>query len=113
MSAIGSNKDNALLCQSVIISISHEGNWYLHPTQMSTNESDRIIVFAEYGTDRGWHRKRVPDSFYHLVKLWRDPANTAEEGIFTCVFTSDSDKHNNIIQSLWVSTIQVSQSKLA
>ena len=62
------------------VSLSYGGNWYLHPTQMSANESDRVVS-VKNGTDRGWERKKV-DTSYHLVRLWRDPANTAEKGIF-------------------------------
>ena len=86
MSAIGITGDNALLCRSEMSSRSNQGNWYLHPTHMSTDESDRIVN----GPDRGWHRNRTWGANYHLVRLWRDHTNTAEEGILTCTFTLDN-----------------------
>ena len=56
------------------------GNWFLHPTQMSTDGSDRIVGPP---VDRGWSRNRGLDSGHRLVRLWRQSA-TAEEGVFTC-----------------------------
>ena len=37
----GDNYDVALFCQSQL-SLSTGGNWYLHPTQQTTDDSDRI-----------------------------------------------------------------------
>ena len=91
MSAIGTNEDTALLCRSEVSSDSNQGNWYLHPTKMSTNETGRIVSGAILGDDRGWHRNRIKytAASYQLVRLWRDLANTAKEGIFTCTFRLD------------------------
>ena len=88
MSAIGTSKDNAtLFCRSEVNYGSNKGNWYLHPTQIRTEEMDRIV--SGYRADRGWHRTRVNYTNYRIVSLWRNPANTAEEGIFACTFTVD------------------------
>ena len=37
----GDNDEDALICRSEIL-ITEHGNWFLHPTQISTDESDRI-----------------------------------------------------------------------
>ena len=80
---IGYTVNSALLCQS---SHSNEGKyWYLHPTNKSTANSDRIISAEQ--SDRGWHRNRGS----RVVRLWRDSSNTAEEGVFTCNIEGDSN----------------------
>ena len=52
---------------------------------MSTDGKDRINKAR-----RGWHRNRHKYTDYVIVRLWRDPNNTAEEGTLTCTFTLDS-----------------------
>ena len=86
ISTIGDNDGTALICRSVI-PISSNGNWYLHPTEMSTDDGDRI---GSGGVpDRGWSRNRATVSEDHqLVRLKRDSA-TAEEGVFTCHIPGD------------------------
>ena len=82
---IGDTNGNALVCHSGI-PISNSGNWYLHPTEMSTGDGDRI---ASPPPDRGWSKTRATDSQGHrLVRLRRDSA-TAEEGVFTCHIPGD------------------------
>ena len=65
-------------------------NWYLHPTQLSTAEGDRIL-----DTDpRGWTRNRGIRSIsngHRLVRLKRHSTITAEEGVFTCHIVGDSN----------------------
>ena len=52
---IGDTNGNALICRSEK-AISSGGNWYLHPTEMSTDDSDRIGSGGVL--DRGWSRNR-------------------------------------------------------
>ena len=80
--------DDALLCQSDVETAAGNVNWYLHPTQLSTAEGDRI-----QSTDpRGWARNRGTDSNSHqLVRLKRYSTITAEEGVFTCHIVGDSN----------------------
>ena len=72
---------DALLCQSDVETAPGNANWYLHPTQLSTAEGDRI-----QSTDpRGWARNRGINSDEHrVVRLKRHSTITAEEGVFTC-----------------------------
>ena len=76
----------ALLCQSGVETAAGNANWYLHPTQLSTAEGDRI----QSSDPRGWSRNRGIDSYYHrLVRLKRYSTITAEEGVFTCHVVGD------------------------
>ena len=78
----------ALLCQSDVTPNGGNGDWYLHPTQLSTAEGDRI----ESTDPRGWARNRGSDSDEHrLVRLKRHSTITAEEGVFTCHIVGDSN----------------------
>ena len=74
------------MCRS---ELSHDevgiGNWYLHPTQQSIENEDRI----EGGNDRGWYRGRVISGNKQVVRLMRVSA-TAEEGVFTCDIAGDT-----------------------
>ena len=84
---IGDSNDNALICRSRI-PISSGGDWYLHPTEMSTDDSDRINPVNGV-PDRGWSRNRATDSEgRRLVRLRRISA-TVEEGVFTCGIPGD------------------------
>ena len=92
---IGDNNVDALICRSETV-VSSGGNWFLHPTEMSTDEGDpnddsddgdRIVDYDP----RGWRRNRGYDSEgYRLVRLRRGSA-TAEEGsgVFTCHIPGD------------------------
>ena len=87
VTTIGDTNRNALICRSGK-AISSSGNWYLHPTEMSTDDGDRIVSDVG-GPDRGWYRNRATDSEGHrLVRLWRD-SDTPEEGVFTCHIPED------------------------
>ena len=79
----GDNNEDALICRSEIPS-SDLGNWYLHPTEMSINDVDRIVY------DQGWARNRGTDSGHRLVRL-RRISDTAEEGVFTCHIPGDNN----------------------
>ena len=81
---------DALLCQSDVTTEAGNANWYLHPTQLSTAEGDRIQSFDP----RGWSRNRGIRSFinrHRLVRLKRHSTITAEEGVFTCNVVGDSN----------------------
>ena len=85
---IGDTNGNALICRSGIPTTA-DGDWYLHPTEMSTDDGDRIGSGGVL--DRGWSRNSVGDSQgYRLVRLKRDSA-TGEEGVFTCHIPGDDD----------------------
>ena len=87
----GDNNETALICRSEIpISGEGVGNWYLHPTEMSTDDGDRILNPVTIGgvLDRGWNRNRDNDSGHRLVRLRRG-YDTAEEGVFTCDIPGD------------------------
>ena len=82
---IGYTVNSALLCQSSLVHSDVGKNWYLHPTNKSTANSDRIISAGQ--SDRGWHRNRGP----RVVRLWRNLTTTAKEGVFTCNIDGDSN----------------------
>ena len=84
---IGDTNGNALICRSGI-PVSGIGNWYLHPTEMSTDDGDRIGSVA----DRGWSRNRGTDPEDHRLVRLRRATTTAEEGVFTCHIPGD---HNS------------------
>ena len=77
------NDEDALICRSEIDTFTSTfGNWFLHPTEMSTDEADR---FSD--SDRGWLRDRDLDAGHRLVILKRTSA--ALEGVFTCSIRGD------------------------
>ena len=97
----GDNNETALICRSDIPT-NEGGNWYLHPTEQSTDDGDRIV--SSYGaSDRGWHRNRGIDSEGHrIVRLWRG-SSTAREGVFTCHFAAnDSENAGNDSESVGI-----------
>ena len=84
----GDNNEDALICRS---EISISGNtstsdWYSHPTQMSTDEDDRIVSPP---ADRGWKRNRGRYSEGHRLVRLRRVSATAEEGVLTCDIPGD------------------------
>ena len=89
------NYEDALNCQSEL-PISENGNWFLHPTQLTTDESIRIQSFYD---PRGWHRKRDLIDGHRLVRLIRldsiyiysEGNDRALEGVFTCDIPGDSN----------------------
>ena len=85
---IGLVDTDALLCQSDVAAEAGNANWYLHPTQLSTEEGDRI----QNNDNRGWSRNRGSNSDGHrLVRLKRHSTITAEEGVLTCNVVGDSN----------------------
>ena len=86
----GENDEDALICRSEI-PISGIGNWYLHPTQMSIDDDDRIMNPVNGTPDRGWKRNRGSDpQDLRLVRL-KKVTDTAEEGVFTCHISGDNN----------------------
>ena len=89
----GDNEEDALLCLSEMVGL-NGGDWFLHPTQQTTDRSDRI----EDTDPRGWHRNRgtVTDG-RRLVRLRRDDSaamgdnSRALEGVFTCDIPGDTN----------------------
>ena len=94
------NDEDALICRSEIDTFtSNGGNWFLHPTEMSTDEGDpnddsdngdRIVSGGGTPDPRGWSRNRDLDSGHRLIRLRRSSA-TALEGVFTCDILGDSN----------------------
>ena len=84
---IRNNDEDALICRSERNNFtSNAGDWYLDPTERSTDTGDRIV--SPY--PRGWTRNRGLDSGHRLVRLRRG-SDTAEEGVFTCDMPGDID----------------------
>ena len=94
----GDNNEDALICRSELSSSSDGGNWFLHPTQQTTDDSDRI----QNVDPRGWSRNRATDYYshydtYQLVRLRRDDSaasgdnDRALEGVFTCNIEGDTN----------------------
>ena len=89
VTAINDNDEDALICRSGK-AISSIGNWYLHPTEMSTDDGDRIVSGVNGVPDpRGWRRNRAIDSERHRLVRLRRATDTAEEGVFTCHIPGD------------------------
>ena len=89
----GDNDEDALICQSEMPGI--VGNWFLHPTQQTMDESDRIE-----STDSRMEQDRATftignTGFGRLVRLRRDDrfasGGRAIEGVFTCHIPGDSN----------------------
>ena len=94
----GDNDEDALICQSEEPISDYGGNWYQHPTQLTTESSVRI----ESPDPRGWRRNRgivtvtsSHGSDHRLVRLRRDESvasgGRALEGVFTCDIPGDSN----------------------
>ena len=83
----GVNIEDALICHSGK-PIFSDGDWYLNPTEMSTDNGDRIANMAGV-PDRGWLRNRGFDSQGHRLVRLRRASATAEEGVFTCDIPGD------------------------
>ena len=93
----GDNDEDALVCQSEM-PVSTGGNWFLHSTQQTTDDSDKI----EGDDSRGWHRNRATINIgvtgsRRLVRLRRDDNaamgdnDRALEGVFTCHIPGDTN----------------------
>ena len=87
----GDSNEDALICRSEIPlseTFSNKGDWYLHPTQISTDEADRIAP-NDSGSYQGWRKRRESDSEGHRVVRLKRVSDTAEEGVFTCSINGD------------------------
>ena len=93
----GVNNEDALICQSEL-ALSTGGDWFLHPTQQTTDDSDKI----EPTDSRGWRRNRATINIgvtgsRRLVRLRRDDNaamgdnDRALEGVFTCDIPGDTN----------------------
>ena len=88
-----------LICQSernTTQATLEDGNWYLHPEDQTTADSDKIL----FSDDRGWRRTRTTTNGNNRQVILRrqPPPETALEGRFTCEISGD----NNPIRSLYV-----------
>ena len=90
----GDNDEDALICRSGK-PISTGGNWYLHPTEMSTNDTDRINPVNDV-PDRGWKWDGGFDFKTHLLVRLRRNSTTAEEGVFTCDIPGDANTPRSV-----------------
>ena len=79
---------SALICQSNVTT--GTGHWYLHPTEESTEEQDRIK-----DNSQGWFSTRatttVNNQQVRQVRLRRATGHTAQEGVLTCHIPEDDD----------------------
>ena len=94
----GVNEEDALLCLSEL-AINDVGNWFLHPTQQTTQHTEDGSVRIEGSDSRGWRRNRDTfaignSGFGQLVRLRRDDSiaigGRALEGVFTCHIPGDT-----------------------
>ena len=85
VTTISDTNGNALICRSGK-PVSRGGDWYLHPTEMSTDDGDRI---GSPPPDRGWRRNIAADSQGQQQVRLRRATATAEEGVFTCDIPGD------------------------
>ena len=78
---IGDSNESALICtcHSEVTGSVETSDWYFHPTQPSTSESD---VISSTGTE-GWETNRATSNDGRVVILMR-VSDFAKEGIFTC-----------------------------
>ena len=95
----GDNDEDALICLSELHNISSGGNWYLHPTQQTTQHTLDGSVRIEGTDSRGWRRNRATVIIFsetrRLVRLRRDDSaangGRALEGVFTCDIPADTN----------------------
>ena len=84
ITTIGDSNEDALICRSEMPT-TEEGNWYLHPSQLTADNDYRI----ESSDPRGWSRYRATDSEGHRLVRLRRAVDTAVEGVFTCHIPGD------------------------
>ena len=90
----GYNNEDALICLSE--RSGSIGDWFLHPTQQTTEKTTDGSVRIESTDSRGWGRNRaLLDDDRRLVRLRRDDSaasgGRALEGVFTCDIPGDSN----------------------
>ena len=93
------NYEDALICLSEL-SLSGNGNWFLHPTQQMTQVTHDGSIRIESIDPRGWLRNRATiaiagSGIRQLVRLRRDDSiasgGRALEGVFTCDIEGDTN----------------------
>ena len=91
----GDNDENALICQSEVSFSGINDNWFLHPSQQTTQLTFNGSVRIENDDLRGWRRNRDVVDGRRLVRLRRDDSiasgGRALEGVFTCDIPGDSN----------------------
>ena len=92
----GDNVEDTLLCQSELLTLNARGNWFLHPTQQTTQLTSNGSIRIESDDPRGWHRSREElFSERRVVRLSRDDSiasgGRALEGVFTCDISGDTN----------------------
>ena len=94
----GDNDEDALFCLSEMIFNTPSGDWFLHPTQQTTQRTNDGSVRIESTDNRGWHRSRVINivmATHRQVRLKRDDSiasgGRALEGVFTCHIPGDTN----------------------
>ena len=91
----GENDEDALFCQSEVSFSGINGNWFLHPSQQTTQLTFNGSVRIENDDLRGWRRNRDVVDGRRLVRLRRDDSiasgGRALEGVFTCDIPGDSN----------------------
>ena len=80
---IGNSNRDALLCQQESKLRYIKGDWYVHPTNQTIMDTDKIM----YPWDQGWWTTR--SSVNMRVKLRRWQRQSAVEGVFTCHIPGD------------------------
>ena len=86
------NNEEALICHSELPLGTGDNEWFLHPTQQTTDRSIRI----NSPDSRGWLRNRdILTDGRKLVRLRRGDTiatgGRALEGVFTCHFVGDTN----------------------
>ena len=92
----GDNDEDALFCLSELYNISSRSDWFLHPTQLTTQNTNDGSDRIQSTDSQGWRRNRaVLDDDRRLVRLRRDDSiasgGRALEGVFTCDIPGDSN----------------------
>ena len=96
----GDNDEDGLICQSELFALSNGGNWFLHPSQQTTQYTTDGSLRIESTDLRGWHRDRVTITIagsgnLRQVRLRRDNSaasgGRALEGVFTCDIPGDTN----------------------
>ena len=94
------NLEHALICLSELLTLSDRGDWYLHPTEQTTQQTSNGSIRIESDDPRGWRRTRATVTIsgsetHRLVRLTRDDSiasgGRALEGVFTCDIAGDTN----------------------
>ena len=106
------NYEDALICQSELLTLSARGDWFLHPTQQTTQVTNNGSISME-SNDALWCRTRATitisgNETCQLVRMIRYESyasgGRALEGVFTCHIDGDSNTpvsvgiYNNVSQ---------------